>query len=74
LNGQYYNPETDISVKVKHISGQNYEVEIGEEKQSGLLISPEKMLIGFYNFTIKDSNTLLLNSDRSRNVAFVRER
>jgi len=74
LNGQYYNPETDISVKVKYVSEQNYEVEIGEEKQSGLLISPEKMLVGFYNFTIKNPNTLLLNSDRSRNVAFVRER
>lgn len=77
LNGKYLNTETNVTIDLKFSSDKNYDVKIGsQDSTKGLLISPTKMLVDFYVINIDNSGTtpktILLSSDRSQQVKFIR--
>jgi len=76
LNGKYNNLETDVNIEISHLTNKDYKVLIGEQENSGLLISPTKLMVNNYVFEFhketKNKKTLSLNSDRIRGVNFER--
>jgi CubicO group peptidase (beta-lactamase class C family) len=68
--GNYFNEETNTSISIKHLAGNNYEITLNEDyKTSGLLVSENKMLVDFYNLEFAE-NGFLLNGDRIKRVKF----
>jgi CubicO group peptidase (beta-lactamase class C family) len=76
LNGKYNNLETEVNIEVSHLTNKDYKVLIGEQENSGLLITPTKLIVNNYVFEFdretKIIKTLSLNSDRIRGVNFKR--
>lgn len=77
LNGKYYNSETNVTIAIRFSDNKNYNITIGsQDSTTGLLISPEKMLVDFYVIEPEKNspvpNTLFLSSDRIKQVKFVR--
>ncbi len=73
LNGSYLNEETEISLIVEFTAEREYRVSRGDQKSTGLLISPHTMLVDFYTLTFSGQE-LLLDGGRIRRVKFVKER
>lgn len=76
LNGKYNNSETDVNIKISHLSNKDYKVLIVDQENTGLLISPTKLMVNNYvlefDTEAKKIKTLSLNSDRIQNVNFER--
>lgn len=77
LNGKYFNAETNVTISINYSGDKSYDITIGsKESTKGLLISPTKMLVDFYDLKIDNSGktptTILLSSDRMQYVKFVK--
>lgn len=76
LNGKYINLETDVNIKISHLSNKDYKVLIGDQENSGFLIAPAKLMVNNYVFEFdnetKNIKSISLNSDRIRRVKFER--
>ncbi len=72
-NGNYFNSETNTIININYLNDTNYEITFRNGyKTKGVLVSTSKMLVDFYSLEIQDGN-LFLNSDRIKNVKFVRK-
>ena len=76
LNGKFKNSETDVVVEINYLSNKDYKVMIGEQENSGLLITPNKLLVNNYVFEFENKSnsikSILLNADRIRGIKFER--
>ena len=76
LNGNYENTETNTLVEIEHATEKNYQVTIGSQENSGLLITPTKLLVNNYVFEFTNDadpvGSMSLDAERIRNVTFTR--
>lgn len=78
LNGRYENRETGTIIEISYTAGKSYKIKIGSgEVRTGLLVTPEKILINNYSINFKPTNqaidSLYLNRERIKQVKFVRK-
>ncbi len=77
LNGNYSNQETKVDINIQHKSDKNYSVVSNGQEYNGVLVSPSKLLVNNYVIEFETINnkisSVLLNSDRIRNVLFERK-
>ncbi|WP_177225993.1 hypothetical protein, partial [Arsenicibacter rosenii] len=71
INGTYRNEETNQSLSINHLSGQQFRVKLGEQESTGMLVSPVKLLCDGFQLSFKDSDkpaTLFLDLNRLKHV------
>lgn len=77
LNGTYHNPETGVTMEVKHREGKQYQVVRGDQESTGILITPTRMIVNNYRLEWPDPgqvvNKFLLFGDRIGRVHFGRK-
>ena len=71
INGDYINSETNTMLKINHLDGMNYEITFRDDyKTTGVLVSPNKILVDFYSLEIKNRK-LFLNGERMKKVKYI---
>lgn len=72
LDGAYLNPETDVTISVRHKEGSSFDINVGDGYQTtGLLLSKTKMLVDNYTMDFPAGESrLYLNGGRIQQVAF----
>jgi len=74
LDGDYTNPETNVTISIRHKNKTDYDITIRDDyKTTGLLISNTKMLVDFYTLELEqteENNLLYLSGDRIKKVTF----
>jgi CubicO group peptidase (beta-lactamase class C family) len=74
IAGVFVNDETNAEFSISHDSEKNYNVTLNGKAQSGLLVTPSKLLVNNYVLemnTQQDSiSSFRLHSDRIKNVKF----
>jgi len=75
INGSYHNGETNQSLLINHLSGQQFRVKLGEQEAAGILVSPRKLLCDGFQVDLPSSGkpaTVFLAFNRLKNVRFKR--
>lgn len=73
INGTYQNEETNQSLSINHLAGQQFRVKLGEREEVGLLVSPTKLLCDGFQVALTSSGkpaTVFLDYNRLKNVRF----
>lgn len=73
LNGRYLNSETNVEFILTYDSDKQYEIQFGNQKLNGILLSPKKLFVDGYIITIgsnDDHSDLLMDGNRIKKVRF----
>ena len=73
INGTYQNKETNQSLLINHLSGQQFRVKLGERDEVGLLVSPTELLCDGFQIALASGGkpaTIFLDYNRLKNVRF----
>ncbi len=74
IDGDYFNPEINVTVSVRYKNDSNFDVTIGNDyKTTGFLVSKTKMLVDFYTIDFAQNgmtNEFYLSGDRIKNLTF----
>lgn len=73
LSGKFYSDETNQYLIIKFISGQKFNIRLGENETNGVLITPTKLLCDGFQLTIqhnKNLKSVLLDMNRVKNLRF----
>lgn len=77
LNGSFINKETGTELIIEYDSQRNYKVLINGQENSGVLVTPVKLLVSNYVIVFSNDDnpirTITLNADRIQNVKFERK-
>ncbi len=73
-NGHFVNSETDAEFYIALVDGHSYKITIGENEMEGILVAPDKMVVGSYSLRTADGwRSILVNGDRIQSIAFDRK-
>lgn len=77
LNGQYFNTELEVKIKVEYTADQQYSVEVDGEMIEGIMREKDIISVDSYEVKVRrDAQSkvvgLLVNNSRLRNVRFDR--
>lgn len=73
-SGKFVNSETDSRLSIALTEGRSYKVTIGGNKMEGMLVAPDKLVVGSYSLHTADGwRSVLLNGERIAAVVFTRK-
>jgi len=77
INGKFVNDETNVELIITHDVDKKYKVVVNGQEINGVLVTPNKLLVNNYVIVFEnqkgDISSLILNSDRIKNVHFKRK-
>ncbi|TDE17254.1 serine hydrolase domain-containing protein [Dyadobacter psychrotolerans] len=75
MSGKFQNDETKQFLLIEYLSGQTFNIKLGDNETNGILITPTKLLSDGFQLAIQnniDLNTVYFNMNRVKNLRFDR--
>lgn len=73
-NGDFVNSETNSRMSIALTEGRSYKVTIGGNEMEGILVAPDKLVVGSYSLHTADGwRSVLLNGERIAAAVFTRK-